>query len=92
MWEEILRLAVGNGLWAVLFCCLLAYLLRDGRARESKYQKTIDALSEHLSKIDDVKNVATQTLRVVKNKKVRAETATSDAVNSNFKIVDEVKV
>lgn len=55
MWEEVLRLAVGNGLWAVLFCALLIYQLKDGKRREGKYQDTISLLGERLSVINDVK-------------------------------------
>lgn len=55
MWEEILRLAVGNGLWAVLFCVLLIYELRDSRNREKKYQGTINDLCGRLSLLDSVK-------------------------------------
>ena len=46
MWEEIFNLALSNGLWAVLFLGLLAYVLRDSRRRERKYQATVDALIE----------------------------------------------
>ena len=55
MWEEILKLAVGNGLWAVLFCALLFYELKDSRKRESKYVETISALGEKLDIINAVK-------------------------------------
>ncbi len=54
MWEEILRLAVGNGLWAVLFCALLVYLLKDSRARENKYQKIITDLNLHLNTVNEI--------------------------------------
>ena len=52
MWTEILRLAVGNGLWAVLFCCLLVYQLSDSRKREQKYQQTIESLRGSLVIVD----------------------------------------
>ena len=55
MWEEIIKLALGNGLWAVLFCVLLLYGLRDGRAREQKYRQTIDVLLDRLGDLEGVR-------------------------------------
>ena len=55
MWEEIIKLALGNGLWAVLFCVLLLYGLRDGRAREQKYRQTIDVLLDRLRDLQGVR-------------------------------------
>jgi len=48
MWEEIIVLAIGNGLWAVLSCLLLAYLLKDSKKREAKYTKVVGDLTEAL--------------------------------------------
>lgn len=56
MWEEVIKLALGNGLWAVLFCVLLLYGLRDGRAREQKYRQTIDALVDRLRDLQCVRD------------------------------------
>lgn len=52
MWEEILNLALNNGLWAVLFLGLLIYQLRDSRTREQKYQETIYELNKTLNKVN----------------------------------------
>ena len=52
MWEEILNLALNNGLWAVLFLGLLIYQLRDSRNREQKYQETIYELNKTLNKVN----------------------------------------
>lgn len=52
MWEEILNLALNNGLWAVLFLGLLIYQLRDSRNREQKYQETICELNKTLNKVN----------------------------------------
>ncbi len=54
MWEEIFRLALANGLWAVLFVALLVYQLRDSASREKKYQQTICKLNEHLDIVEDI--------------------------------------
>lgn len=55
MWEEIISLAVGNGLWAVLFCVLLCYELKDSRRREGKYADTIKTLGDRLDVVNAVK-------------------------------------
>ncbi|MDE5911528.1 MAG: hypothetical protein K2H24_04260 [Clostridia bacterium] len=54
MWDQILQLAIGDGLWALLFCVLLIYELKDSRARESKYQNTISSLAKDLEYMRDI--------------------------------------
>ncbi|MDE6275278.1 MAG: hypothetical protein K2M75_01930 [Clostridia bacterium] len=54
MWDKILELAIGDGLWALLFCILLIYELKDSRARESKYQETITSLTKDLEYMKDI--------------------------------------
>ncbi len=49
MWEDIVRVAADDGIWALLFCFLLIFELKDSRAREQKYQKTISELSQDLA-------------------------------------------
>lgn len=75
MWQEILDLAVKNGLWAVLFLALLIYVLKDSSNREKKYQQTIKDLTEHLNivheikkEVADVKEVVYQSKKVKKTK------------------------
>jgi hypothetical protein len=55
MWETIFEVAAANGVWAVMFLGLLVYQLRDSRARETKYQKTVESLSSSLEIVGDVK-------------------------------------
>lgn len=55
MWEQIVNLAISNGLFAVLFLGLLVYQLRDSRAREQKYQSTIEKLGNSLEIVKQVK-------------------------------------
>jgi len=38
MWEEIVSLAINNGLLPALFVALLVYVLRDTSKREKQYQ------------------------------------------------------
>ena len=52
--DKILELAIGDGLWALLFCVLLIYELKDSRAREGKYQQTITSLAKDLEYIKDI--------------------------------------
>lgn len=81
MWEEILKAALSNGLWAVLFCVLLMYQLRDGRTREEKYRQTINVLLNRLEVLDgvskcvtEISETVTQTLNLVKKKTKREKT------------------
>ena len=55
MWNEVLSTAVSNGVFATLFVALLIYELKDSRKRETKYQSTIENLSEKLNTVDEIK-------------------------------------
>ncbi|MCK9574974.1 MAG: BhlA/UviB family holin-like peptide [Clostridia bacterium] len=55
MWEKALDLAINNGIWAVLFLCLLVYQLKDSKTREKKYQETIQQLNKSLCVVYDIK-------------------------------------
>ena len=52
MWDKVVELAMSNGLWALLFCSLLIFELKDSRAREKKYQNTISRLSQDLGYVN----------------------------------------
>lgn len=54
MWEELIQLAVGNGIFAVMFVYLLMFELKDSRTRENKYQNTIDTLAQNLGAVEDI--------------------------------------
>ena len=56
MWEQIINLAISNGLFAVLFLGLLIYQLKDSRSRESRYQDTIVRLGNALEIVQSVKH------------------------------------
>lgn len=53
MENEIIKLAMSQGLWAVLFVSLLFYVLRENSKRESELRMIIDKLSD---KFDDLKS------------------------------------
>ena len=62
MWEQILGMAINNGLLPALFVVLLVYVLRDTANRERKYQemeeenrKIIARLSEGLRIVSELK-------------------------------------
>ncbi len=54
MWDNILELAISDGLWALLFCVLLIYQLKDSKVREVKYQDTISSLAKDLEYIKEL--------------------------------------
>jgi len=55
VWNDILDLAISNGLFAVLFLIMLVYVLRDSSIREQKYQNTIDKLASHYAELKMLK-------------------------------------
>jgi len=55
MWDEIINLAIKNGLWAVLFMGLFIFVIKDSTSREKKYQETISNLTKHLEVINTIK-------------------------------------
>ena len=54
IWNEIISIVVSNGVFAILFVCLFMYQLKDSAKRETKYQDTIDILTENLKILQDV--------------------------------------
>ena len=76
MWNDILQLAVKNGLWAVLFSALLIFVLKDSNKRENEYQQTIKDLTTHLGivkeikqEVEEVKNMVLKTSKDNTNEK-----------------------
>ncbi len=49
-----MELATTNGIWALLFCSLLVFELKDSRSREKKYQNTIEKLSNGLDCMHEI--------------------------------------
>ena len=64
MEQEILKMAISQGLGYVLFVWLLMYVLKTTDAREKKYQDVITALTDKLNIVDDVK----KDVKEIKNK------------------------
>lgn len=60
MFEQALEMAINNSIWAVLFVCLLVYLLKDSNKREKRYANLLMDLSQNfcvVKKIDKQLNV-----------------------------------
>lgn len=57
MIDEIINLAISNGLWTVLFVLLFLYQISNSQKREQKYQNIIDNLTNSLG---IVKSIDTQ--------------------------------
>lgn len=55
MWEEVVKMAATNGIWAVLFCVLLVYQLKESKIREGKYQAAIRGLSQSLGIVREIR-------------------------------------
>lgn len=85
MWEEILRLALSNGLWAVCFVVLLVYVLKDSRRRENKYQLIINALTD---KLDIVRAVKADTQRISEAVIKPSKTAKKETGHTELKAGD----
>ena len=66
MWDEIIKLAMSNGIWAVLFLGLLIFQLKDSACREKKYQKTIEVLSNNLSVVEQIKEEVAEIKSAIK--------------------------
>lgn len=69
MWQQIINLAVSNGLFAVLFLGLLIYQLKDSRNREKKYQDTIIRLGNSLEIVQSVKEDVNEIKEMLNSKK-----------------------
>ncbi len=54
-WDELIKVIVSYGVFAMLFVFLFFYQLKDSSKREQAYQSTIKELTQHLQIIEDVK-------------------------------------
>lgn len=53
MESKILNVALGQGIFAVLFVFLFFYMLKENSKRENNYQKIIENLSNKFEHIED---------------------------------------
>ena len=55
--ENILEVALQQGIWAALYIYLFFRMLRENAQREEKYQQMIDTLSKNIQTgIDNIQN------------------------------------
>lgn len=71
MWQNIMELALTNGIWSALFVGLLVYELKDSSKREKKYQETIQKLNTHLEIVNDIKEEVKELRSTILNTKRR---------------------
>ena len=76
-----MKTALESGLWAVLFCVLLLYQLRDGRAREAKFTQTIDVLIERLQLLNSISDDVRQTLAILRRREGKKASAGDDGLD-----------
>ena len=68
MWEEILKTALSNGLWAVLFCVLLMYQLCDVRTSEDKDRETINTLLKRVGTLESLEKGVNEAVSILKRR------------------------
>ncbi|MGN2337599.1 BhlA/UviB family holin-like peptide [Clostridium cagae] len=62
--DEIMKMALSQGLGYALFVFLLLYVLKTTGERENKYQTLLDALAEKFNIVEDIK----EDVKEIKNK------------------------
>ena len=63
MWEQLVTMAVENGVIAALFTGLLVYVLKDSAKREKKYCELNSKLLENLSIVKQIRKDVTEIRR-----------------------------
>ena len=92
MWDEIVNLAIKNGLWAVLFLGLFVFVIKDSRSREKKYHQIINDLTEHLGVVKEIKEDVDDIKNIVFNNKKSAKNSKNNQKNSKKTIKNTQKV
>lgn len=88
--DEILQMAISNGLWATLFVFLLFYQLKDSAQREKKYQQTIENLSQNNDELLGIKKDVISVKQTSETNKKNIENIKSE-MSSVKKNLSEVK-
>lgn len=83
MWEQIVNLAIQNGLFAVLFLGLLIYELKDSSKREKKYQETIEKMNKHIDVVEDIEKDVCEIEKNVEDIKISVNGSKNRAKNKN---------
>ncbi|ACD52807.1 UviB-like protein [Clostridium botulinum] len=53
--DELIRVALGQGLGYGMFACLLVYVLKTTGERETKYQELLDKMADKFNVVEDIK-------------------------------------
>ncbi|BCZ49295.1 phage-like protein [Clostridium gelidum] len=71
MYDQLINIATTQGIWAILSCVLIVYILKAQETRDSKqeereinYQDIIKQLTEKLNTLDSINSAITE----IKNK------------------------
>lgn len=62
--DELMRVAISQGLGYALFVFLLIYVLKTTGEREKRYQDLLDTLAEKFDVVEDIK----EDVKEIKNK------------------------
>lgn len=55
MEQEIIKMAFTYGIFGVLFVYLFFYMLKDSKARETKYQELLDKITDKFAIVEVIK-------------------------------------
>lgn len=73
--NELINMAATQGIWTLLSCTLIVYILKKQEARdlvqderEKKYQSIIEKLTEKLDILDSLDNLTKEIKEVLNNK------------------------
>ena len=80
LWQEIVSVIVSNGVFAILFCALFFYQLKDSKKREEKYQQTIEVLTDHIGVVEKIKEDVEYLKEVVTPKRRKKSEETSKII------------
>ena len=58
--SEFIAIIAKSGIFAIMFVCLLFYILSDSRKREVKYQELITKLADELVVVRDIEQEVKQ--------------------------------
>ncbi len=67
-WSELVKNVVSYGVFAMLFVFLFFYQLKDSAKREESYRETIEALTESLGVMKELKEQIDQLVEYAKRR------------------------
>ena len=74
MWENVIQMAAETGIWAVLFVWLFFKQMKESKAREEKCQQMMEAFSEKLGMISEIKTDVEDIKSVLTEKDIPVDT------------------